>query len=87
MARHAIKVIGSDPPCHRCRVTEKIVREAVREIGLDAGVAHLSADSDEASGYGMLITPAIAIDGRLALSGRVPTKGEVKRVLRSFFPA
>lgn len=86
MARHTIKVIGSDPPCHRCRVTEKIVREAVKDTGLDADVAHLSVDSEEASGYGMLIAPAITIDGRIALSGRVPTKGEVKRILQSLFP-
>jgi small redox-active disulfide protein 2 len=87
MARHTIKVIGSDPPCHRCRVTEKIVREAALELGFDADVSHLSADSPEASRYGMIITPAIAIDGKLALSGKVPSKGEVKRILRSLSSA
>jgi small redox-active disulfide protein 2 len=83
VTRHTIKIIGSDPPCHRCRITEKIVREAALELGFDAEVSHMSANSQEACGYGIMITPAITIDGRLVLSGKVPSKGEMKRILRS----
>lgn len=87
MTKHEIKVIGSDPPCHRCKVMEKIVREAAQEIGFAAEVTHLSANSQEAFDYGMIITPAIAIDGKLILSGKVPSKGEMKRILQTLGPS
>jgi small redox-active disulfide protein 2 len=83
MATHVIKVCGSDPPCHRCKITEKIVKEAALELGLDAQVSHLSAYSAEADSYGIMLTPTIVIDGKLTLSGKVPSKGEMKRILRS----
>lgn len=83
MATHVIKVCGSDPPCHSCKVTEKIVREATSELGLDAQILHLSAGTAEAKSYGIMPTPSIVIDGKLILSGKVPSKGEMKSILRS----
>jgi small redox-active disulfide protein 2 len=76
-----IKVFGGEPPCAKCKAVEKTFNEAVKEMGLDAQVVHVSAMSEEADKYDILSTPAVVINDRLILSGKLPSKEEVKRIL------
>jgi small redox-active disulfide protein 2 len=76
-----IKVFGSDPPCARCRATEKIVREVVKELNLNVDVKHISVFSEEADKYGITTTPAVVINDKIVFSGRVPTKEEIKDII------
>ncbi|RLG88293.1 MAG: thioredoxin family protein [Thermoprotei archaeon] len=79
-----IEIIGSEPPCPKCRATYKIVEEVVKDLGINVRVEKRSATSREViSKYGIVITPAIAIDGVLKIIGRVPTKKEVLDLLSS----
>ncbi|HPA14296.1 MAG TPA: thioredoxin family protein [Desulfobacterales bacterium] len=70
-----IKVLG--PGCAKCKQTEKIVREAVAESGIDARVEKVE-DIMKIAGYGVFGTPAVIIDGRVKSVGSVPEKEEVK---------
>lgn len=70
-----IKVLG--PGCAKCEQTEKIVREAVAESGIDARVEKVE-DIMKIAGYGVFGTPAVIIDGRVKSVGSVPEKEEVK---------
>ena len=70
-----IKVLG--PGCAKCQQTEKIVKEAVAETGVDANVGHV-IDTLEIAGYGVFGTPAVVIDGQVKSVGKIPQKEDVK---------
>ena len=75
-----IKVLG--PGCPRCEQTEKIVREAVIESGLDATVVKVK-DTMEIAKHGVFITPGVVVDGEVKSVGKIPAKEEIKEWLRS----
>jgi small redox-active disulfide protein 2 len=70
-----IKVLG--PGCPRCRETEKHVKEAVAESGLDAQVDKVT-DVMEIARSGVFGTPAVIVDGEVKSVGRIPNKEEIK---------
>ncbi len=70
-----IKVLG--PGCPKCHQTEKIVKEAVSEAGIEASVEKVT-DIMEIAGYGVLGTPAVVIDGEVKSVGKIPSKNDVK---------
>ena len=70
-----IKVLG--PGCPKCEATEKNVKEAVAESGLDAQVDKVT-DLMEIAKYGVFGTPAVVIDGEVKSVGKIPGKDEIK---------
>ena len=60
-----IKVLG--PGCSRCQQTEKVVKEAVAEAGVEAQIEKVS-DVMKIAGYGVFGTPAVVIDGEVRQS-------------------
>ena len=69
-----IKVLG--PGCAKCQQTEKIVKEAVAEAGVEAQVEKIT-DIMKIMTYGVMGTPAVVVDGQVKSSGKVPKKEEV----------
>jgi small redox-active disulfide protein 2 len=74
-----IKVLG--PGCANCNKLEKIVEEAVKELGINDPVQKVS-DLQEILSYGIMSTPALVVDGKVKFSGRVPGKDEIKKYLQ-----
>ena len=70
-----IKVLG--PGCKKCHETEKLVKEVVAETGSDAVVEYVT-DIAEIAKLGIFSTPAVVVDGLVKLTGKVPTKPDVK---------
>jgi small redox-active disulfide protein 2 len=70
-----IKVLG--PGCPKCRMTEKIVTEAVSETGADVKITKVT-DIGQISSHGVFMTPAVVVDGEVKCVGKVPSKEEVK---------
>lgn len=70
-----IKVLG--PGCPKCEATEKNVKEAVAESGLDAQVDKV-IDVMEIAKYGVFGTPAVVIDGEVKSVGKIPDKDDIK---------
>jgi len=85
MAPNIIKVFGGSPPCARCKSVEKGLNEAIKEMGLDAQVVPVSALSDEADKYDILTTPAVVINEKVVVKGRVPSKEELRKILEKEF--
>ena len=52
-------------------------QEAVRESGAEATVEKIT-DINEITGFGVLMTPALAVDGEVKVTGRVPNVDEIK---------
>ena len=71
-----IKVLG--PGCAKCQQTEKIVKEAVAETGVNAVVEKVT-DIKQIAGYGVFGTPAVVVDGNVKSVGKVPSKEDVKK--------
>ena len=73
-----LTVLG--PGCKRCDALAAVTRDAVAELGLDVTVEKVT-DYAEMARMGVMSTPALAVDGRLAMSGQVPSVEQVKRLL------
>jgi small redox-active disulfide protein 2 len=69
-----IQVLGSG--CPKCKLLEQHTREAVAELGIDADISKVT-DSDEIMEMGVMMTPALAIDGVVKSVGKVLTKEQV----------
>lgn len=73
-----IQVVG--PGCARCEATEKNVFNACAELGLDADISHVY-DVKQFTALGVRLTPAVVVDGKIVVSGKVPTVAELKSLL------
>ena len=73
-----IQVLG--PGCKRCEALATVTHQAVAQLGLEASVEKVT-DYAEMARMGVMSTPALAIDGRLAFAGSVPTVEQVKNLL------
>jgi small redox-active disulfide protein 2 len=69
-----IKVLG--PGCPKCNQTEKVVREALTEAGVEAQVEKVTG-AMEIAGYGVFGTPAVVVDGEVKSVGKIPKKQDV----------
>ena len=70
-----IKVLG--PGCPKCEQTDKMVKDALQEIGVAADVEKVTGTMDIAK-YGVFGTPAVVVDGEVKSVGKVPSKEDIK---------
>jgi len=73
-----IKVLGTG--CPKCKSLENATREAVKEAALEANITKVD-DIVEIMKFGVMQTPALVIDNRVVVSGRVPSVTEIKQLL------
>lgn len=73
-----IKVLGSG--CANCKRLEENTRKAVEELGVNATIEKVS-DFKEIMKYGVMRTPALVVDEKVKVWGRVPTPEEIKKYL------
>ena len=70
-----IKVLG--PGCPKCEQTEKNVKAAIAETGVEAAVDKVT-NLLEIAKYGVFGTPAVVVDGDVKCVGKIPDKEEIK---------
>ncbi len=73
-----IKVVGTG--CASCKKLEEAVRSVVEEHKIDAEITKIT-DIMEIAKSGILITPGLIIDGKIKLSGKLPEKSEVEKII------
>ena len=73
-----IKVLGSG--CAKCKTLEKLTREAVAETGVSAEIEKVE-DMFKILSFGVMSTPALVINQKIVLSGRVPSILEIKELI------
>ncbi len=71
-----VKILG--PGCAQCDRLEQEVFEVLSEMDLSADVEHVR-DIKEIGTYGVMGTPALIIDGKVMVVGKVPTKARMKK--------
>ena len=74
-----VQVLGTG--CPKCKALERNVRGAVEELGIDAEIEKVD-NMDDIIDMGVMITPALGIDGDVKSSGKVLTIDEVKGYLQ-----
>ena len=73
-----LKVLG--PGCAKCDELMEKAENAVKELGLSCQVEKIT-DIVKITNFGVLMTPALVIDGEVVLSGRVPSVDDIKKLL------
>lgn len=72
-----LNIIVYGPGCSRCVETEKVVRHAVEQMGVTAEVQKVNDPMGMAKA-GVLLTPAVTVNGLVKVSGRIPKEDEVR---------
>ena len=73
-----IQILGTG--CPKCKALAERVERAVAELGLDCEIEKVT-DIKEIMSYGVMMTPALAIDGDVKLSGKLPSVVEIMEIL------
>ena len=73
-----IQILG--PGCPKCRKLAENAETAAREIGIDFEMEKVT-DINSIMGFGVMITPALAVNGQVKVSGKVPDVAEIKKML------
>jgi len=73
-----IKVLGTG--CPKCKTLEKLTRGVLEQNSIDATVTKVE-DIMEIMKYGVMTTPALVVNGKVEIKGRVPSSDEIKQIL------
>jgi small redox-active disulfide protein 2 len=73
-----IKILG--PGCPKCKTLEKVTRQAVDELGIEATIEKVE-DIVKIMEYKVMHTPVLVINGKIVLKGIVPGVSQVKEVI------
>lgn len=73
-----IEVLG--PGCPRCQKTAENVKTALKELGIEAEVEKVT-DVKAMAQKGVMMTPAVIVDGAVKCQGKVPSVEEIKALL------
>ena len=75
----SVKILGSG--CAKCNELESHTLEALKELGMDTEIDHIK-DFAKIAEYGVMSTPALVVDGKVASYGKVLKTGEVIDLLK-----
>lgn len=73
-----IEILGTG--CPKCEALMNNVVAAVGELGIEADIAKVT-DIVEIANRGVMMTPALSVDGEVKLVGKLATVGELKALL------
>lgn len=73
-----IKVLGTG--CPKCHKLEEETRAVTAEMGLDCNIEKVT-EVQEIMKYGVMLTPALVVDGQVKVAGKVPSAEELKQLL------
>lgn len=75
-----IQVLGSG--CPKCQQLEANTKKAVEELGLsDANIEHVY-DIEKIIEMGIMMTPALSVDEKIVIAGKVSSVDEIKAILK-----
>jgi len=69
-----IEILGTG--CPKCKKLTEFVGEAINEIGISVEIIKVT-DINKIINYGVMMTPALVIDGDIKVAGKIPGKEEI----------
>ena len=76
-----IKILGTG--CPKCKSLEKIARDVVEQENIEATITKVE-DIMAIMSYGVMSTPALVVNEKVEIKGRIPSYDEVKQVLKKY---
>ncbi|HMZ27320.1 MAG TPA: thioredoxin family protein [Elusimicrobiota bacterium] len=73
-----IQILGTG--CPKCKKLTESAEAAAKDLGIEYTLEKVT-DIEKIMSYGVMMTPALAVDGQVKISGRVPSVDEVKKLL------
>ncbi len=74
-----LQILGTG--CPKCRKLAENAEAAAKELGLDYEIEKVT-DVREIMKFGVMMTPALVVDGEVKVAGKVPGVAEIKRMLQ-----
>ena len=74
-----IEVLGTG--CAKCNALEAAVKQAADRLGLDYELEHVK-DIAKFVTYGVMVPPALVVDGEVKVTGKVPSEAELEKILQ-----
>ncbi len=73
-----LKILGTG--CPKCQKLAETAENAARELGIDYRIEKMK-DINDIMNFGVMVTPALVVDGDVKVAGKVPSVDEVKTML------
>ncbi len=74
-----IRILGTG--CAKCHKLEQETRLAAEELHLDCNIEKVT-DLQDIMAYGVMLTPALVVDDKVLVVGKVPTREDIKQLLK-----
>jgi small redox-active disulfide protein 2 len=76
-----IKILGTG--CAKCKTLEKLTREVVAQNGINANITKVE-DITEIMKYHIMSTPALVVNEKVEIKGRIPSADGIKQLLLKY---
>ena len=73
-----IEILGTG--CPKCKKLAELAKETADELDVDCEIRKIT-DINDIMTRGVMMTPALAVDGDVKVFGKVPSKDEIKKIL------
>jgi len=73
-----LQILGTG--CAKCQKLEQNARQAVADTGIEASIEKIT-DIGQITAFGVMMTPALAVDGEVKLVGKIASPDEIKALL------
>jgi small redox-active disulfide protein 2 len=74
-----IQILGTG--CSKCKKLAENAEAAAKELGIEHQIEKVT-DITEIMKFGVMMTPALAVDGKVKIVGKVPSPEEIKNILK-----
>ena len=72
-----IQILGTG--CPKCKLLTANAEAAVKELGIEATIEKVGKIQDIMK-FGVMMTPALVVDGKVKVAGRVPSVDDLKQM-------
>jgi small redox-active disulfide protein 2 len=73
-----LQILGTG--CPKCKMLAELTETAAKDMGIDYELQKVT-DISEIMKFGVMMTPALAVDGRVKVVGKVPSADEIKKMI------
>lgn len=79
---YGVREFGAIMPCMKCVKAERLLRKIAQRLGGKINIIKREVDSPDVERYGIVLTPAIVINGEMVAMDSVPSESELERFIR-----